>query len=105
MKKLLIIPLMLILTGCSHKIAPPHGNEMNNLSGEELRGKQVFMDNCHRCHPNGMGGLGPSIFDKPLPGFLIRFQVRNGLGTMPHFDKKHLPKEDLDKLITYIKEN
>jgi mono/diheme cytochrome c family protein len=104
MKKLLVI-LFILLTGCSLRIAPPAESEMKTLSGEVLKGKKVFMDNCSRCHPNGRGGLGPSIFDKPLPGFLIRFQVRNGLGTMPHFDKEHLTDEDLVNLITYIKEN
>jgi mono/diheme cytochrome c family protein len=105
MKTILIIPLFLLLTACTHRIAPPGEQEMNILSEKAFAGKKVFNDNCHRCHPNGMGGLGPSIVDKPLPGFLIRFQVRAGLGTMPHFDKDRLPKEDLDKLITYIKEN
>ena len=104
MKNLPVIILLLILTGCSYKIAPPGENEIKTLSPEVMRGKKVFMDNCNRCHPDGRGGLGPSIFDKPLPGFLIRFQVRNGLGTMPHFDKKHLSEEDLDNLSTYIKE-
>jgi mono/diheme cytochrome c family protein len=105
MKKLLFIPLVLLITGCTHKIAPPGENGMSHLSENELSGMQIFMDKCHRCHPNGMGGLGPGIFDKPLPGFLIRFQVRNGLGTMPGFDKEHLPKEDMNKLVAYIKES
>jgi mono/diheme cytochrome c family protein len=105
MKTILIIPLFLLLTACTHRIAPPGESEMNNLSEEVIIGRQVFMDKCQRCHPNGMGGLGPSIVDKPLPGFLVRFQVRNGLGTMPSFDKEHLSKEDLDKLITYIKKH
>lgn len=36
------------------------------------------------------------INNKPLPGFLIKFQVRNGLGAMPAFSKEHVSPEELD---------
>jgi mono/diheme cytochrome c family protein len=65
-------------------------------------GKTVFYDHCHKCHPGGEAGLGPAINDKPLPSFLVRFQVRNGLGAMPSFDDARLPDGDLDALLEYL---
>lgn len=72
------------------------------LSPAAARGEQVFMANCHECHPRGEAGLGPALNDKPLPGFLIRFQVRNGLGAMPSFPEQTLSAPDLDALVDYL---
>lgn len=68
----------------------------------ELTGRRVFMRACHECHPGGMAGVGPSINDKPLPRWLIRFQVRNGLGAMPSFDESKISGEELDALADYL---
>ena len=62
------------------------------------------MAHCHQCHPGGAAGLAPSINDKPLPGFLMRFQVRHGLGAMPSFDEQVIPEPELDALIAYLLE-
>ena len=67
------------------------------------RGQKVFFENCHQCHPHGQGGLGPAIVNKPLPEFLMKFQVRHGLGTMPSFGAEKIPPADLDALMEYIK--
>ena len=68
------------------------------------RGERVFMAMCHQCHPKGEGGLAPAINDKPLPEFLMRFQVRNGIGAMPAFSERAISPEDLDQLMDYLKE-
>lgn len=67
------------------------------------KGEVVFNTYCTLCHPGGEAGLGPSFNDKPLPGFLMRFQIRNGLGVMPAFKEEVISDEELDNLITYIK--
>src|SRR5688572_10533611 len=59
------------------------------------RGRVGFMQFCQRCHPGGEGGLGPALNDKPAPGFLIKTQVRLGLGKMPGFSEDVLPSEQL----------
>jgi mono/diheme cytochrome c family protein len=66
------------------------------------RGQKAFMHHCHACHPGGSAGLGPALNNKPLPGSLIRFQVRNGLGAMPSVSKDHLSDEELDDLVEYV---
>jgi mono/diheme cytochrome c family protein len=66
-------------------------------------GQVVFMRNCHQCHPNGHGGLGPSLNDKCLSGFLIESQVRLGLGQMPGFTIQDLSRADLADVVAYLK--
>ena len=66
-------------------------------------GETVYMTSCQKCHPGGAAGLGPAINDKPLPGFLLRFQVRNGLGVMPAFKEDVISDEQLDDLVAYLK--
>jgi mono/diheme cytochrome c family protein len=66
-------------------------------------GQQVFMEHCYQCHPGGAGGLAPAINDKPLPVWLMKTQVRVGLGAMPGFSEKKISGEQLDSLMVYLK--
>ena len=102
MKKILITLLILFAVACTEKIAPAGENPKIKETEEFVKGQKVFMSTCNRCHPGGKGGLGPSIINKP--GFVIRFQVRNGWGVMPSFDKKRLSPDDLDHLVSYLKD-
>ena len=72
-------------------------------SAEAERGEVVFMNYCNACHPGGAAGLGPAILNKPLPGFMIRWQIRAGFGAMPAFKKEVIPPKELDELLAYIK--
>jgi mono/diheme cytochrome c family protein len=66
------------------------------------RGRVAFAHTCAPCHPGGEGGLGPALNDKPAPAFLIKTQVRLGLGKMPGFDADKLPAETLDDIVEYL---
>jgi mono/diheme cytochrome c family protein len=68
------------------------------------RGEVVFMQRCHKCHPGGEAGLGPSLNGKPLPGFLMHFQIRHGLGAMPSFDSDLINGAQLAELLAYLSE-
>lgn len=72
------------------------------LSEHEQLGQQVFSRHCYQCHPNGAGGVGPAINNKPLPQALIRTQVRAGLGAMPGFDEQHISDDELEALSAYL---
>ena len=78
------------------------------LAGDEpedqavLRGRAAFAAHCYQCHPAGEAGLGPALNDKPLPGFAIKTQVRQGLGAMPAFSEQEIPPEQLDDLVAYL---
>lgn len=67
-----------------------------------VRGQQVFMDYCNGCHPGGRGGLGLAINNKPLPAFLIRFQIRKGIGAMPGFSEEVISDEDVRAVARYL---
>jgi mono/diheme cytochrome c family protein len=72
-------------------------------SPQVARGREVFMAHCYACHPGGEAGLAPAINDKPLPGFMIKTQVRAGVGAMPRFSSDEIPAQDLDALVIYLK--
>lgn len=72
------------------------------LNEQQQLGRAVFSQHCYQCHPNGAGGVGPAINDKPLPQGLIRTQVRAGLGAMPGFDEQHISDDELKALSDYL---
>jgi mono/diheme cytochrome c family protein len=102
-----IVPVALLaavlLTGCgSSRRGEPFVGPLALESRDIQRGQTSFMKHCHQCHPGGEAGLGPALTNKPLPMFLVRAQVRYGLGAMPTFTREDLADEDLDDLLDYL---
>lgn len=106
MKQLAVIYICALMFLCScgtaRKTQPV--KEPLEINTEKLaEGQQAFDKHCNTCHPGGDSGLGPALNNKGIvPNFLIRFQVRNGLGAMPSFSDEQLSDEHLDALIEYI---
>lgn len=73
-----------------------------SLSPEQQRGRVLFHQFCHQCHPNGEAGLGPDINGKPAPLAVFRLQVRSGLGAMPAFPDAIIPDPELDQLLAFV---
>jgi mono/diheme cytochrome c family protein len=95
--------IALLVTACrSARRGEAIGRPVPTPSPEAQRGQLVFQQHCHRCHPGGEGGLGPSLNDKPAPKFLMKTQVRAGLGSMPGFDKDKISAEELNDLMSYM---
>ena len=67
------------------------------------RGRLAYMAKCNHCHPGGEAGLGPALNDKPLPEFLLKTQIRVGLGAMPAFSPREMSDADVDAVIAYLK--
>jgi mono/diheme cytochrome c family protein len=44
-----------------------------------------------------------SINDKPLPEFLMKTQVRVGLGAMPSFSREQISDQELDDVVRFLK--
>ncbi len=86
--------------GASRRDAPL-SEPLKIKNPQVARGQIVFMQNCYQCHPGGGAGLGPALNNKPAPEFLIRTQVRKGLGAMPAFPEAKITDTDLDALAKY----
>jgi mono/diheme cytochrome c family protein len=98
-----LIFLIISLCGCSARRSEPIAGPLMLSSSDLQRGEIAFDQHCTRCHPGGERGLAPAINNKPLPGFLIKFQVRHGVGAMPAFSEREIPEEELDALVKYLK--
>jgi mono/diheme cytochrome c family protein len=94
---------VVLSAGCASSRRRPPLGPAPALTGQAATGQVAFMQKCNRCHPGGEAGLGPGLNDKPFPDFLKRFQVRHGLGVMPHFDKEELSDAQLDAILDYLK--
>jgi mono/diheme cytochrome c family protein len=103
MKLSAIILLALMMAGCSARRGIPHTEALAGEDKEVQQGEILFHQYCNSCHPNGTAGLGPALNDKPLPGFAIRYQIRNGIGTMPAFRKEVISDEESKKIVAYLK--
>ena len=103
---LVFITAAALLAGCSTpRLGPTALEQIEDLSGdpEVALGRQVFMTHCYQCHPGGAAGLGPGITHRQLPAFMIRTQVRVGLGAMPSFSEEAISEEEAHAVAKYIK--
>src|SRR5688572_5004872 len=92
------IAFFLLACGSARRSEPIRG-PMAITSTTVQNGMKVFMKRCYQCHPGGEGGLGPAINNKPLPGAMIKMQVRKGVGSMPSFSETSISDEQLDQLV------
>lgn len=96
---LLVLP---VLACSSARRGEPFEGAFRPAEGSLQHGRLVFLDRCHKCHPGGEAGLGPSLNEKPLPRFLMKFQVRHGLGAMPSFSDEQISDGELDDLVDFL---
>ena len=95
------VVLSLAACGSAQRGAPLTGPH-EPPDAEVVRGQQTFDTFCNGCHPGGTAGIGVALNNKPLPGFVIRRQVRWGLGAMPAFSEETISDEALDDLVAYL---
>ena len=99
-----LLAALALATACgTARRGVPVAGPMAFQSEKVAFGERVFMQKCNQCHPRGEAGLAPAINNKPLPGFLIAFQVRHGLGAMPSFNEREVSDRELDAIIAYLK--
>jgi mono/diheme cytochrome c family protein len=100
----LLLGSLVLAAGCSARRSEPIAGPLGYTSPELRAGEIAFDRHCSHCHPGGEKGLAPALNNKPLPGFLIKFQVRHGLGAMPAFSEREIAPEELNALVAYLKE-
>ena len=100
---LLLAAPIVLLAGCSARRSEPVVGPLDLPSADVRQGEVAFDRHCSHCHPGGERGLAPAINNKPLPGFLIKFQVRRGIGAMPAFSEQEIGDQELDALVAYLK--
>lgn len=102
---LINLATLLALSACTTEArrSEPLGNPVTLTSNAQRHGQRIYMENCYPCHLGGEGGMAPTLTNKPLPGFLMKTQVRLGLGKMPGFDRDKISDDDLDNLVAYLK--
>jgi len=97
--------LALLLAACGHttKRSPPMADQ-EPLDEQEQRGRIAFMKYCNTCHPQGEGGIGGTLNNKPfLPETAIKIKVRTGLGLdMPRFGEEDITPAELDDIVEYV---
>jgi mono/diheme cytochrome c family protein len=100
---LLVMVVVVLAAGCgSARRSPPVVEALPLTTADLQQGYEAFMAHCHACHPGGEAGLGPALNNKPLPRFLMRMQVRRGMGAMPAFPLEVISDQQLDQLLDYL---
>ena len=99
----LILCCGLFLVSCgSARRGEPLVGPKQPPTAEIALGKRAFDNNCAQCHPGGTGGLGLPINNRPFPAWVIKLQVRTGMGAMPAFSDADLSDEELDAVAEYL---
>lgn len=98
----LVFAAVLTFSGCGSTANSELVVDDMPLTDALNRGKTIYDANCHSCHLQGQGGVGPALNNKPLPIFLIKLQVRNGLGVMPAFSEEQISDQELEDLANYV---
>jgi mono/diheme cytochrome c family protein len=96
------ISVMLMAACSATKRGEPAVGPMRMSDASIKAGEKLYNMHCYKCHTMGAGGLGPSLNDKPLPRFLIRLQIRHGLGVMPAFSEQQLSDQQVEEIIDYV---
>jgi len=98
----LIVAAITVAACGSPRRGEPTAGPMKLDDPSVRRGQALYDVHCYKCHTAGEGGMGPIINDKPLPQFLMRFQVRHGLGTMPAFSEQEIGERELEDILNYM---
>jgi mono/diheme cytochrome c family protein len=115
MNRLRSASVAILLVGAALLGAACTSTETPALSGDQaddpqlVLGRQVFEDNCARCHGgSGGGGAGPKLSDGEVvdayPDAADQVAVvREGRDTMPSFGER-LSAEEIDAVVRFTRE-
>ena len=91
------------LSSCgSARRSEPLAGAFTPATPEIAKGQAAFMRHCNQCHTGGETSFAPALNNKPAPGFLMKLQVRQGLGAMPAFSESEISASELDAIVQYL---
>jgi mono/diheme cytochrome c family protein len=100
---LALAAVLALATGCGSTKRSIPTSRQEPLDPQQQRGQVLFMKYCNACHPQGEGGIGGTLNNKPFPEAALRLKVRTGLGLdMPRFSDEELPEPDLDAIVEFM---
>jgi mono/diheme cytochrome c family protein len=97
-----MIAVVSLMACGSARRSEPIAGPLRMSDAQVAQGQLVFMRYCNQCHSEGEAALGPALNNFPAPGFLVKFQVRNGLGAMPAFAPDKIHDAELDAVVAYV---
>lgn len=100
---LALVALLLVACGDPYR-GEPLGRSPALSTPALVEGRSLFDRYCSECHPGGAAGLAPGLNNKPLPAWLVRGQVRIGMGAMPPFPPEVISAEELERIVGYMLE-
>jgi mono/diheme cytochrome c family protein len=71
-----------------------------------LTGEQIFVRTCNTCHPGGRAGMGTTLENlaKDFPDDTkLKAFIRQGKGIMPPQPKDVLNEQEMDNLVSYLR--
>lgn len=98
----LVVAVALAAAACNARRSEPLNGPLRTSNADVRKGAILFDRHCDKCHSGGEEGFGPAINNKPLPGFLVRFQIRHGIGAMPGFGEDEISDAEVDQIIEYL---
>lgn len=91
----------LSLAGCGPGDYPDE--DLPELTDEQLaEGRQIYVQYCQSCHPDGSRGAGPRLENRPIPAPIIYDRVRNGRRAMPAFGREQIDEREMESLVGYV---
>jgi mono/diheme cytochrome c family protein len=100
---LALVVLALSLAGCDQGAATPVPPTAPPVPTALVRGATHFAAYCQICHPGGQRGIGPQLIGIRDSDSQIKAVIRSGKSNMPPFDAAHIPDDDLQSLVDYIR--
>ena len=91
-----------VLIGCEPYRNAPEEEPIVMTEEQLVQGRQIFLQFCQSCHPDGAAGIGPRLAGRPIPASIVEHRVRNGRRAMPAFGRDLISDEELEVLVGYV---
>lgn len=72
-------------------------------AADDANKRAYMVAGCYQCHGTvGQGGVGPRLAPQPMPLAALTAFLRHSARSMPAYDAKILPDEDVKRIFDYL---